>query len=46
MTTLETIFVAIMAPFALLQITVFVAVGWRLGTRMMDDVYDMIREEE
>ena len=46
MTTLETIFVAIMAPFVFLQVTVFVAVGWRLGTRMMDDVYDMIREEE
>ena len=45
MTTLEAIFVGIMAPFVFLQVTMFVAVGWRLGTRMLDDVYDTFKEE-
>ena len=45
MTALEALIVGVALPVVTLHVVVFLAAGWRLGVRMMDDVYDTIKED-
>ena len=46
MTTLEALIVGVALPVIALHVIVFLAAGWRLGVRMMDDVYNAIKEDK